>query len=576
MKPTDKTYQNSTEAPSSTNFIKQIIEADLKVGKNDGRVHTRFPPEPNGYLHIGHAKSICLNFGLAAEFNGLCNLRYDDTDPSKESIEYVDSIKADVRWMGFDWEDREYYASNYFEQLFEYAVQLIKAGKAYVDSLSAEEIREHRGTLTAPGKNSPYRERSIEENLGLFERMRAGEFKDGEHVLRAKIDMASPNIIMRDPTLYRIRHIPHYRTGNMWCIYPMYDYTHCLSDSIEGITHSNCTLEFESNRELYDWVLDNLEVFHPQQIEFARLNLSFAVLSKRKLIRLVKDGHVDGWDDPRLPTISGVRRRGYPPEAIRNFCDRIGVAKADSMVDMAFLEYCVRENLNKTAPRVMGVLHPLKVIIDNYSADEEEELEAINNPEDPSAGTRMVPFSRELYIERDDFMEDPPKKFFRLAPGREVRLRYAYFITCVDVVKDPDTGEVTELHCIYDPATRGGDAPDGRKVKGTLHWVSARHAIDARVCLYDHLFTKENPNEVEGDQDFTAYLNPNSLEVLTNCKLEPSLANAAPASRCQFERLGYFCVDSKDSSPESPVFNRTATLRDTWAKILKAQKKAGR
>ena len=576
MKPTDKTDQNSTEAPSSTNFIKQIIEADLKVGKNDGRVHTRFPPEPNGYLHIGHAKSICLNFGLADEFNGLCNLRYDDTDPSKESIEYVDSIKADVRWMGFDWEDREYYASNYFEQLFEYAVQLIKAGKAYVDSLSAEEIREYRGTLTAPGKNSPYRERSIEENLGLFERMRAGEFKDGEHVLRAKIDMASPNIIMRDPTLYRIRHIPHYRTGNMWCIYPMYDYTHCLSDSIEGITHSNCTLEFESNRELYDWVLDNLEVFHPQQIEFARLNLSFAVLSKRKLIRLVKDGHVDGWDDPRLPTISGVRRRGYPPEAIRNFCDRIGVAKADSMVDMAFLEYCVRENLNKTAPRVMGVLHPLKVIIDNYSADEEEELEAINNPEDPSAGTRMVPFSRELYIERDDFMEDPPKKFFRLAPGREVRLRYAYFITCVDVVKDPDTGEVTELHCIYDPATRGGDAPDGRKVKGTLHWVSARHAIDARVCLYDHLFTKENPNEVEGDQDFTAYLNPNSLEVLTNCKLEPSLANAAPASRCQFERLGYFCVDSKDSSPESPVFNRTATLRDTWAKILKAQKKAGR
>ena len=576
MKPTDKTYQNSTEAPSSTNFIKQIIEADLKAGKNDGRVHTRFPPEPNGYLHIGHAKSICLNFGLADEFNGLCNLRYDDTDPSKESIEYVDSIKADVRWMGFDWNDREYYASNYFEQLFEYAVQLIKAGKAYVDSLSAEEIREYRGTLTEPGKNSPYRERSLEENLDLFERMRAGEFKDGEHVLRAKIDMASANIIMRDPTLYRIKHVSHYRTGNMWCIYPMYDFTHCLSDSIEGITHSNCTLEFESNRELYDWVLDNLEVFHPQQIEFARLNLSFAVLSKRKLIRLVEEGHVDGWDDPRLPTISGVRRRGYPPEAIRSFCDRIGVAKADSMVDMAFLEYCVRENLNKTAPRVMGVLHPLKVIIDNYYADEEEELEAINNPEDPSAGTRMVPFSRELYIERDDFMEDPPKKFFRLAPGREVRLRYAYFITCVDVVKDPDTGEVIELHCTYDPATRGGDAPDGRKVKGTLHWVSAGHAIDARVCLYDHLFTKENPNEVEEGKDFTAYLNPNSLQVLNNCKLEPGLANAAPASRCQFERLGYFCVDSKDSSPESPVFNRTATLRDTWAKILKAQKKAGR
>jgi len=576
MKTKDKADKNSTEAPSSTNFIKQIIEADLKTGKNDGRVHTRFPPEPNGYLHIGHAKSICLNFGLANEFNGLCNLRYDDTDPSKESIEYVDSIKADVRWLGFDWKDREYYASNYFEQLFEYAVQLIKAGKAYVDSLSAEEIREYRGTLTAPGKNSPYRERSIEENLDLFERMRAGEFKDGEHVLRAKIDMASPNIIMRDPTLYRIKHVSHYRTGKMWCIYPMYDFTHCLSDSIEGITHSNCTLEFESNRELYDWVLDNLEVFHPQQIEFARLNLSFAVLSKRKLIRLVEEGHVDGWDDPRLPTISGVRRRGYPPEAIRNFCDRIGVAKADSMVDMAFLEYCVRENLNKTAPRVMGVLHPLKVIIDNYSADEEEELEAVNNPEDPTAGTRKVPFSRELYIEHNDFMEDPPKKFFRLAPGREVRLRYAYFITCVDVVKDPDTGEVTELHCTYDPATRGGDAPDGRKVKGTLHWVSARHAIDARVRLYDHLFTRENPNEVEEGKDFTDYLNPSSLEVLDNCKLEPSLVNAAPAGRCQFERLGYFCVDAKDSSPESLVFNRTATLRDTWAKILKAQKKAGK
>ncbi|MGB5745546.1 MAG: glutamine--tRNA ligase/YqeY domain fusion protein [Desulfobacterales bacterium] len=576
MKTKDKTDKNLTEAPSSTNFIKQIIEADLKAGKNDGRVHTRFPPEPNGYLHIGHAKSICLNFGLADEFNGLCNLRYDDTDPSKESIEYVDSIKADVRWMGFDWKDREYYASNYFEQLFEYAIQLVKAGKAYVDSLSADQIREYRGTLTAPGKNSPYRERSIEENLDLFERMRAGEFKDGDHVLRAKIDMASPNIIMRDPTLYRIKHVSHYRTGNMWCIYPMYDFTHCLSDSIEGITHSNCTLEFESNRELYDWVLDNLEVFHPQQIEFARLNLSFAVLSKRKLIRLVEEGHVDGWDDPRLPTISGVRRRGYPPEAIRNFCDRIGVAKADSMVDMAFLEFCVRENLNKSAPRVMGVLRPLKVIIDNYSADEEEELEAINNPEDPSAGTRKVPFSRELYIECDDFMEDPPKKFFRLAPGREVRLRYAYFITCVDVAKDPDTGEVTALHCTFDPATRGGDAPDGRKVKGTLHWVSARHAIDAQVRLYDHLFTKENPNEVEEGKDFTAYLNPNSLEVLNNCKLEPSLAKAAPASRCQFERLGYFCLDSKDSSPESLVFNRTATLRDTWAKILKAQKEAGR
>jgi glutaminyl-tRNA synthetase len=562
------------EPGGSTNFIKHIIEEDLKAGKNDGNVLTRFPPEPNGYLHIGHAKSICLNFGLAAEYNGRCNLRYDDTDPSKESIEYVASIKEDVRWLGFDWQDREYYASDYFEQLFEYAVQLIKAGDAYVDSLSAEEIREYRGTLTRPGKNSPYRERSIAENLDLFERMRAGEFKDGEHVLRAKIDMASPNIIMRDPTLYRIRHVSHYRTGNMWCIYPMYDFTHCLSDSIEGITHSNCTLEFESNRELYDWVLDHLEVdCHPQQIEFARLNLSFTVLSKRKLIRIVEDGHVSGWDDPRMPTISGLRRRGYTPKAIRNFCDRIGVAKADSMVDMALLEYCVREDLNKCAPRVMGVLRPLKVVIDNYPDNEEEELEAVNNPEDPSMGTRKVPFSRELYIEQDDFMEDPPKKFFRLAPGREVRLRYAYFITCVDVVKDPDSREVIELHCTYDPATRGGDAPDGRKVKGTLHWVSAKHAISAQVRLYDHLFAKENPNEVDAGQDFTSCLNPSSIEVLNDCKLEPSLAAAKPSDLYQFERLGYFCVDANDATPDALVFNRTVTLRDTWAKILKAQKK---
>ena len=568
--------KNSAEAATSTNFIKYIIEEDLRAGKNDGKVVTRFPPEPNGYLHIGHAKSICLNFGLAAEYNGLCNLRYDDTDPSKESIEYVASIKEDVRWLGFGWQDREYYASNYFEQLFEYAVQLIKAGDAYVDSLSAEEIREHRGTLTRPGRNSPDRERSIEENLDLFERMRAGEFKDGEHVLRAKIDMSSPNMIMRDPTLYRIRHVSHYRTGKKWCIYPMYDFTHCLSDSIEGITHSNCTLEFESNRELYDWVLDHLEVdCHPQQIEFARLNLSFTVLSKRKLIRLVEDGHVSGWDDPRMPTISGLRRRGYTPESIRNFCDRIGVAKADSMVDMALLEYCVREDLNKHAPRVMGVLRPLKVVIDNYPQNKEEELEAVNNPGDPSMGTRNVPFSRELYIERDDFMEDPPKKFFRLAPGREVRLRYAYFITCVDVVKDPATGDIIELHCTYDPATRGGDAPDGRKVKGTLHWVSGKHAISAQVRLYDHLFTKENPNEVEAGKDFTAYLNPKSIELLNDCKLEPSLAAANPSSLYQFERLGYFCVDAKDSTPDAPVFNRTVTLRDTWAKILKAQKKKG-
>jgi len=571
-----KNSENSAETSASTNFIRHIIDADQKAGKNDGRVHTRFPPEPNGYLHIGHAKSICLNFGLARDYNGLCNLRFDDTDPSKESIEYVDSIKADVRWLGFDWQDREYYASDYFEQLFEYAVQLIKAGKAYVDSLSADEIREYRGTLTTPGKNSPYRERSIEENLDLFERMRAGEFKDGEHVLRAKIDMASPNIIMRDPTLYRIKHVAHYRTGKMWCIYPMYDFTHCLSDAIEGITHSNCTLEFEPNRELYDWVLDNLDVFHPQQIEFARLNLSFTVLSKRKLIRLVEEGHVESWDDPRMPTISGLRRRGYTPASIRNFCDRIGVAKADSMVDMALLEYCVREDLNKTAPRFMGVLRPLKVVIDNYPADREEELEAINNPEDPSAGTRMVPFSRELYIERDDFMEDPPKKFFRLAPGREVRLRYAYFITCVEVVKDPASGEITELHCTYDPATRGGDAPDGRRVKGTLHWVSAKHAVNAQVRLYNSLFTKENPNEVEEGKDFTAYLNPDSVEVLYDCKLEPALAALAPGGNCQFERLGYFCMDAKKASPESPLFSRTVTLRDTWAKILKAQKKNSR
>jgi glutaminyl-tRNA synthetase len=575
MNPTGNEIQkkNSAASDSATNFIKHIIDEDLKAGKNDGRVHTRFPPEPNGYLHIGHAKSICLNFGLAEQYNGLCNLRYDDTDPSKEEIEYVDSIKEDVRWLGYNWEDREYYASNYFEPLFEYAVQLIKAGKAYVDSLSADEIRHYRGTLTEPGKNSPYRERSVEENLDLFERMRAGEFQDGEHVLRAKIDMASPKIIMRDPTLYRIKHVSHYRTGNMWCIYPMYDFTHCLSDSIEGITHSNCTLEFETNRALYDWVLDQLEAYHPRQIEFARLNLTFTVLSKRKLIRLVEEGHVSGWDDPRMPTISGLRRRGYTPEAIRNFCDRIGVAKADSMVDMALLEFCIREDLNKTAPRVMGVLRPLKVVIDNYPAGQVEELEAINNPGDQSMGTRKVPFSRELYIERDDFMEDPPRKFFRLAPGREVRLRYAYFIKCVDVVKDPASGEIVELRCTYDPATRGGDAPDGRKVKGTLHWVSAEHSLPAEVRLYDHFFVKENPNEVAEGKDFTNYINPKSLETLPDCRVEPSLADTKPGGRCQFERLGYFCVDAKESKPDALIFNRTVTLRDTWAKILKAQRK---
>ena len=575
MKPTPGEVQKKISAAkeSASNFIKHIIEEDLKAGKNDGRVHTRFPPEPNGYLHIGHAKSICLNFGLAAQYNGQCNLRYDDTDPSKEEIEYVDSIKEDVRWLGYDWEEREYFASNYFEQLFEYAVQLVKAGKAYVDSLSADEIRQYRGTLTEPGRNSPYRERSIEENLDLFERMRAGEFKDGEHVLRAKIDMSSPNIIMRDPTLYRIKHVPHYRTGNKWCIYPMYDFTHCLSDSIEGITHSNCTLEFETNRAIYDWVLDQLEVYHPRQIEFARLNLTFTVLSKRKLIRLVEEGHVAGWDDPRMPTISGLRRRGYTPESIRNFCDRIGVSKADSMVDMALLDFSIRDHLNKIAPRVMGVLRPLKVVVDNYPAGQVEELEAINNPEDQSMGTRKVPFSRELYIERDDFMEDPPRKFFRLAPGREVRLRYAYFIKCEDVVKDPASGEIVELRCTYDPATRGGDAPDGRKVKATLHWVSAEHSLPAEVRLYNHFFFKENPNEVEEGKDFTDYINPDSLEILQNCRVEPSLADTIPGDRCQFERLGYFCVDTKESKPGSLIFNRTVTLRDTWAKIMKAQKK---
>jgi glutaminyl-tRNA synthetase len=566
-----KSSKTAGEFTPPPNFIKHIIEEDIKAGKNDGRVHTRFPPEPNGYLHIGHAKSICLNFGLAEEYGGLCNLRFDDTDPAKEEVEYVESIKQDVRWLGFDWQDRQYYASDYFEQLFEFAVQLIKKGKAYVDSLSSDQIREYRGTLTQPGKNSPYRERTIDENLDLFERMRAGEYNEGEHVLRAKIDMASPNMLMRDPTLYRIKKIPHYRTAEMWVIYPMYDFTHCLSDSIERITHSICTLEFEINRQLYDWVLDQLEVYHPQQIEFARLNLNYTVLSKRKLIRLVEEGHLDNWDDPRMPTISGLRRRGYTPESIRNFCERIGVAKADSMVDIALLEYCIREHLNKIAPRVMGVLRPLKVIIDNYPGDQVEDLDAINNPENPDMGTRKIPFSRELYIEQDDFMEEPPKKFFRLAPGREVRLRYAYFITCVDAIKDPATGEVTELHCTYDPQTRGGDAPDGRRVKGTLHWVSASHAIAAEVRLYEHLFLKENPNEVEEGKDFTDYINPNSLKKLINCMVEPGLAASKPGDRYQFERLGYFCVDTKDSKEGSLTFNRTVTLRDTWAKILKAQ-----
>jgi glutaminyl-tRNA synthetase len=564
----------ATETGPPPSFIRTIIAKDMKTNKYEGRVHTRFPPEPNGYLHIGHAKSICLNFGIAAEHTGgLCNLRFDDTDPSKESVEYVESIKADVRWLGFDWEDREYYASDHFEQLYQYAVQLIKSDRAYIDSLSSDEIRQYRGTLTEPGKESPYRERSIEENLDLFERMRAGEFEDGTHVLRAKIDMASPNLLMRDPTIYRIKHVAHYRTGSKWCIYPMYDFTHCLSDSIERITHSICTLEFEINRELYDWVLDRLNVYHPQQIEFARLNLSYTVLSKRKLIDLVEGGHVNGWDDPRMPTISGLGRRGYTPESIRNFCDRIGVAKSNSVVDLALLEYCLREDLNKHAPRVMAVLRPLKVVIDNYPEDQVEKLDAENNPEDPNMGTRQIPFSRELYIERDDFREDPPKKWFRLAPGREVRLKHAYYITCTDMVKDNQTGEVTELHCTYDPQTHGGWSKDGRKVRGTLHWVSAAHALESEVRLYDNLFTKPNPNESAEGQDFKSYLNPNSLEILDSCKLEPSLVQAAPGSRYQFLRLGYFCVDSRDSSQQRPVFNRTVTLRDTWAKIEKAQQR---
>ena len=550
-----------------SNFIRSIVAGDMAAGKNNGKVITRFPPEPNGYLHIGHAKSICLNFGLAEEFNGHCNLRFDDTNPSKEEQEYVDSIMADVRWLGFEWGDRLYYASDYFGRLYDWAVQLIKQGKAYVCDLSFEEMRQYRGTLTEAGKESPYRTRSVEENIDLFERMRKGEFPDGSKTLRAKIDMRSGNINMRDPVMYRSKHEEHHRTGNKWCIYPMYDYAHGQSDSIEGVTHSICTLEYEDHRPLYDWYLDELGIHHPQQIEFARLNLSHTVVSKRKLLRLVNEGYVSGWNDPRMPTLAGIRRRGYTPEAIRNFCERVGVGKKESLVDMALLEFCVREHLNKTAPRVMAVLRPFKVAITNYP-DQEEYLDAINNPEDPDAGTRKVPFSKVLYIEQDDFMENPPKQFFRLAPGREVRLRYAYFIKCENVVKD-DHGEITEIHCTYDPATRGGDAPDGRKVKATLHWVSAQHAIDAEVRLYDTLFTKEEPDDVEEGKDFTDYINPKSLEIRNGCKIEPSLKDAKHGDRFQFERLGYFCVDAVDSKPGSPVFNRTVTLKDEWAKIQK-------
>jgi len=560
---------NTTDSGRPSDFIREIIEKDLENNKNDGRVHTRFPPEPNGYLHIGHAKSICLNFGIAEQYSGLCNLRFDDTNPSKEETEYVDSIIEDIRWLGFDWEDRLYYASDYFEQLYEYALKLIRDGKAYVDDLSAEQIREYRGTLTEPGKDSPYRNRSIEENLDLFERMKAGEFADGSRVLRAKIDMASGNVNMRDPVMYRVLRATHHRTGDKWCIYPMYDWAHGQSDSIEGITHSICDLDFEDHRPLYDWFLDQLGVHHPQQIEFARLNLTYTVMSKRKLKELVDGGYVSDWDDPRMPTISGMRRRGYSPESIRRFCDRIGVAKRDSIVDVALLEHYVREDLNRRALRVMGVLRPLRLVIDNYPEDQVEELDAVNNPEDSSMGTRKIPFSRVLFIEQQDFREDPPKKFFRLAPGREVRLRYAYIIKCVDVVKS-DTGEIIEVHCTYDPETRSGSSQSGRKVKGTLHWVSAEQALEAEVRLYDRLFSRENPMDTEEGRDFKDYVNADSLETLTGCLVEPGLAAAEPGSRLQFERQGYFCVD-KDSTSTRLVFNRTVGLRDTWAKIEKMQ-----
>ena len=562
----------STAETTPTHFIRNIISEDLAAGKNNRRVHTRFPPEPNGYLHIGHAKSIYLNFGLAAEFGGLCNLRFDDTNPSKEDVEYVESIKSDVRWLGFDWGDREYYASDYFEQLYQYAVQLIKASKAYVCDLSADQIREYRGTLTEPGKDSPYRTRSVAENVDLFQRMRVGEFPDGTRTLRAKIDMASPNLNMRDPVMYRILHAAHHRTGDRWCIYPTYDFAHGQSDSIEGITHSICTLEFEDHRPLYDWFLEQLNIHHPQQIEFARLNLTHTVLSKRKLLQLVQKGHVTGWDDPRMPTLAGFRRRGYTPESIRSFCERIGVAKRNSIVDIAMLEHCLREDLNRRAPRVMAVLRPLRIVITNYPEEQVEELDAVNNPEDPGMGTRKVPFSRVLYIEQEDFREEPPKGFFRLSPGREVRLRYAYIIKCVDVVEDPKTGAVTELRCTYDPDTKSGSAQSNRKVKATLHWVSAAHAIEAEVRLYDHLFTAENPDDVEEGVDWTSNINPKSLETLTSCRVEPFLANASSRSRYQFERLGYFCVDSVDFSDRRLVFNRIVILRDPWAKIEKAQK----
>jgi glutaminyl-tRNA synthetase len=556
----------ATDAEAPVDFIREAVIEDIRTNRFGGRVHTRFPPEPNGYLHIGHAKAICINYDIAEEFGGLYNLRFDDTNPVKEDIEYVEAQKLDIHWLGYDWEDRLFFASDYYEQLYEWAIKLIKKGKAYVCDLSTDEIREYRGTLTEPGKNSPYRDRTVEENLDLFERMRAGEFPDGTRTLRAKIDMASPNINMRDPVMYRIKHATHHRTGDRWCIYPMYDYTHGQNDSIEGITHSLCDLGYEDHRPLYDWFLDALEIYHPRQIEFARFNMTYTVLSKRYLRQVVDEGHVNGWDDPRMPTLAGMRRRGYTPQTIRAFLKQVGVAKANSVVDVAMLEHFARQDLNETSPRVMAVLDPIKVVIDNYPEGHVDELEAINNPEDESAGTRIVPFSRELYIEREDFMEDPPRKFYRLAPGREVRLRYAYFITCVDIVKD-EAGEIVELHCTYDPATRGGDAPDGRKVRGTLHWVSASHALEAEVRLYDRLFAKPDPFDVEEGEDFTASINPDSLQVST-CMIEPTVKGAAPGTRLQFERKGYFCVDP-DSTDEWLVFNRTITLRDSWAKIEK-------
>ena len=560
----------AAEERSPVNFIEAVINEDLKTGKHEGRVHTRFPPEPNGFLHIGHAKSICLNFGIAEKYDGgLCNLRFDDTNPLKEEDKYVNSIIEDVKWLGFDWEDRLYYASDYFDQLFDYAVQLVRDGKAFVCDLNSEEIRSYRGTLTEPGKESPYRNRSIDENYDLFMCMKSGEFPDGSRTLRAKIDMSHPNLNMRDPVIYRILHASHHRTGDTWCIYPMYDWAHGLEDSIERITHSLCTLEFEDHRPLYDWYLEQLGVYHCQQIEFARLNQNYTVMSKRMLLELVEDGFVSGWDDPRMPTISGYRRRGYTPQSIRNFAEKIGIAKRDNTVEISLLEHSVREDLNKRAPRVMAVLQPLKIVIENYPEEQTEELAAVNNPENPEAGTRNVPFSRELFIEQNDFMEDPPRKFFRLAPGREIRLRYAYFITCTQVIKD-ENGHVIEIRCTYDPETKGGSAPDGRKVKGTIHWVSAKHCLDAEVRLYDRLFSVPNPGR---DGDFKKDINTDSLQVLTHCKVEPSLKNTDPSVTVQFERRGYFCVDFVDSSPEHLIFNRTVPLRDSWKKIEKSQQK---